>query len=74
MKSNVRAEEIKEDEIIKKYSDKFIVIPQNFSEYIDKRVLKLDNVNIANLNHNDLEFLRLKGLLDEELIKPLYLS
>ena len=35
---------------------------------------KLNNLNIVNLDHNELEFLQLKGLLDEELIKPLYLS
>ena len=74
LKSNIKAEEIKEDEIIEKYVNKFIVIPKNFSGYFDKKITKLNNVNIADLNHNDLEFLRLKGLLDEELIKPLYLS
>ena len=74
LQSNIKAEEIKEDEIIEKYGNKFIVIPKNFAEYFDKKIIKLDNVNMADLNHNDLEFLRLKGLLDEELIKPLYLS
>ena len=74
LKSNLRAEEIKEEEITKKYSNIFIVIPKNFVQYFDEKILKLDNLNIAHLNHNDLEFLRLKGLLDEKLIKPLYLS
>ena len=36
--------------------------------------MKLDNLNMADLNHNELEFLQIKGLLDEELVKPLYLS
>ena len=74
LKSNIKAEEIKENEIIEKYDNEFIVIPKNFGAYFDKKIIKLDNVNIGDLNHNDLEFLRLKGLLDEELIKPLYLS
>ena len=74
LKSNIKAEEIKEDEIIEKYVSKFIVIPQIFAEYFDKKIIKLDNVNMADLNYKDLEFLRFKGLLDEELIKPLYLS
>ena len=74
LKSNIKAEEIKENEIIEKYDNEFIVIPKIFAEYFDKKIIKLDNVNMADLNHKDLEFLRLKGLLDEELIKPLYLS
>jgi len=43
-------------------------------KYFDKKILKLNNLNIVDLDHNELEFLQLKGLLDEELIKPLYLS
>ena len=72
--SDVKSKEIKEQEITKRYRGQLIVIPQHFSEYFDKKILNLDNVNIVDLDHNDLEFLRLKGLLDEELIKPLYLS
>ena len=41
---------------------------------LDKKILNLKNLNIVDLDHNELEFLQLKGLLDEELIKPLYLS
>ena len=74
LKNSFGAEEILEDEIIKKYHDKFIIIPKNFVKYFDKKVLKLKNINISDLNHNDLEFLQIKGLLDQELIKPLYLS
>ena len=74
LKSNLRFKEITEDEIMKMYKDQLIVIPKNFREYFGKKILNLENVNIADLDHNDLEFLRLKGLLDEELIKPLYLS
>ena len=69
-----KVEEIVVDEIIKKYNNKFTVIPKNMTKYFDKKILKLHNLNIVDLDHNDLEFLHLKGLLDERLIKPLYLS
>ena len=74
LKSISTIEEIKEDEIIKKYNNQFKVIPKNLSEYFDKKILNLNNINIVDLDHNDLEFLQIKGLLDEELIKPMYLS
>ena len=69
-----KVEEITEEEILKKYNNKFKVIPKNAAKYFDKKILKLNNLSIENLDHNELEFLQLKGLLDEELIKPLYLS
>tara|TARA_B100000315_G_C13997737_1_gene328734 strand:- start:9 stop:500 length:492 start_codon:yes stop_codon:yes gene_type:complete len=69
-----KAEEITEEEIIKKYANKFKVIPKNVAKYFDKKILKLNNLSIENLDHNELEFLQLKGLLDKDLIKPLYLS
>ena len=69
-----KAEETTEDKIIKKYDNKFMVIPKSMIKYFDKKILKLNNLNIVDLDHNKLEFLQLKGLLDEELIKPLYLS
>ena len=50
------------------------MIPNNLVKYFDEKILKLDNLKIVNLDHNELEFLQLKGLLDENLIKPLYLS
>ena len=43
-------------------------------KYFDEKILKLNNLNIVDLDHNELEFLHLKDLLDEKLIKPLYLS
>ena len=67
-------EEITEDEIIKKYDNEFKVIPKNISKYFNEKILKLNNLSIVDLNHNELEFLQLKGLLDKDLIKPLYLS
>ena len=69
-----KVEETTEDKIIKKYDNKFIVIPKNEIEHFDEKILNLSNLNIVDLDHNELEFLQLKGLLDEELIKPLYLS
>ena len=69
-----KVEEVTTDEIIKKYDNKFNVIPRNMIKYFDDKILKLNNLNIVDLDHNELEFLQLKGLLDKELIKPLYLS
>ena len=74
LQSTKKVEEIKEDEIVKKYDNKFKIIPKNVTKYFDKKILKLNNLHVANLDHNELEFLQLKGLLDEKLIKPLYLS
>ena len=69
-----KIQEIKLNEIINKYDKKFKVIPENLVNYFDAKILKLNNLNIVNLDHNELEFLQLKGLLSERLIKPLYLS
>ena len=74
LNSPSRVEEVTVNEIIKKYDNKFNVIPSNVIKYFDKKILKLKNLNIVDLDHNELEFLQLKGLLDKELIKPLYLS
>ena len=43
-------------------------------KFFDDEILKLSNLNIIDLDHNELEFLKLKGLLEKNLIKPLYLS
>jgi len=43
-------------------------------KYFNENVLKLNNLYIADLDHNNLEFLHIKGLLDNNLIKPLYLG
>ncbi len=66
--------EISESEIIEKYVNKFKVIPKNIAKNFGSEILKLDNLETVELDHNYLEFLELKGLLDENLIKPLYLS
>ena len=41
---------------------------------INKKILNLRNLTIVDPDLNMLEFLELKGLLDKDLIKPLYLS
>ena len=74
LKSISKIEEVTVDEIINKYDNKFNVIPKNAIKYFDEKILRLNNLSIVDLDHNELEFLQLKGLLDEELIKPLYLS
>ncbi len=74
LKSTSKIEEVTVDEIINKYDNKFNVIPKNVIKYFDEKILKLNNLRIVDLDHNELEFLQLKGLLDNELIKPLYLS
>ncbi len=74
LKSTSKIEEVTVDEIINKYDNKFNVISKNAIKYFDEKILKLNNLSIVDLDHNELEFLQLKGLLDEELIKPLYLS
>ena len=50
------------------------MIPKNIAKNFGSEILKLDNLETVELDHNYLEFLELKGLLDENLIKPLYLS
>ena len=74
LKSISNVKEVTVDEIIKKYDNQFNVIPSNLIKYFDSRILKLSNLNIVDLDHNELQSLKLKGLLDEKLIKPLYLS
>ena len=74
LKSISNANEIKESEIIKNYNNKFKVVIKNSIGVIDKKILKQNNLKIVDLDHNELEFLQVKDLLDKNLIKPLYLS
>ena len=74
LKSISKISEMTKDEIIKKYDNTFKTIPKNLIKYFDEKILRLNNLNVVDLDHNDLEFLQLKHLLDEDLIKPLYLS
>ncbi|MDC6465641.1 tRNA (adenosine(37)-N6)-threonylcarbamoyltransferase complex dimerization subunit type 1 TsaB [Pelagibacteraceae bacterium] len=70
--SNIQ--EVSKEEIIKKYNKEFKVVPKKIAYLFDKKILKLKNLNIVDLDHKELEFLELKGLLEAALIKPLYLS
>ena len=68
------AQVIKEEDLVEKYEDELKVVPQNLKNVFGKKILELNNLNFVNLDYNQLEFLQLKGLLDKDLIKPLYLS
>ena len=74
LRGTSKIEEVTEEEIIKKYDNKFKIIPKNVSKYFDKKILELNNLSIENLDHKELEFLKSKGLLNKDLIRPLYLS
>ena len=50
------------------------MIPKNKSKEFDEKILKLNNLSIVDLSHKELENLYFQGLLNEGLIKPLYLS
>ena len=72
--SNTKVEEITKEEITKKYNNNFKVITTRVAKYFDDEILKLNNLNIVTLDHNELEFLRLRDLLEKSLIRPMYLS
>tara|TARA_Y100000741_G_C18116607_1_gene503196 strand:- start:101 stop:706 length:606 start_codon:yes stop_codon:yes gene_type:complete len=67
-------EEVSEDDILKKHDKDLKVVPNNMVKYFSQSILKLNNLHIAKLDHNNLEFLHLEDLLDNNLIKPLYLG
>ena len=73
-RDNSLIKEVTKDEIIKKYDKEFKIVPKKIIKDFDKKILKLNNLNIVELDHNLLEFLQLKGLLEEKMINPLYLS
>ena len=70
----LKPKEISEEELIENYHNEFKVIPKNISKQINEKVLKLKNLIIVDLNHKELEFLHLQGLLNKDLTKPIYLS
>ena len=74
LRATIEIKEVSLKEIIKNYSEEFKVIPKNMKKDFDQKLLKLKNLAIVDLDHNELEFLQVKGLLDEEFIKPLYLN
>jgi len=72
--SNTKTEEITKEEIIKKYNNNFKVITKKVAKHFDDEILKLNSLNIVTLDHKELEFLRLKDLLEKSSIRPIYLS
>ena len=72
--SNAKVEEITKEEITKKYNNDFKVITENMAKHFDDKILQLNNLNIVTLDPGDLELLRLKDLLDKDLIRPIYLT
>ena len=70
----IKAKEISLKKIVNEYKDVFKVIPKNAARHFDDTILQLSNLSIEDLDHNKLEMLYLKGLLNENLIKPVYLS
>ena len=74
LKNISNAKEVSENDILNNYKDKFKVIPKNMSQSFDQKILALNNLSIVDLDHNDLETLQKKGLLDARIIKPFYLS
>ena len=70
----LKIQEVKVHDLVKDFSDKFKIFPKNIAHTLDEEILKLKNIKIINPDHNDLEFLYSKNLLDKDLIKPLYLG
>ena len=70
----LEAKEFSEGGIIENFYNELKVIPRNISGQFSQKILKLNNLFIVDLNHKELEFLYLQGLLNKDLIKPLYLS
>ena len=70
----LEAKEFSEQAIIENFNNELKVIPKNTSQQFSQKILKLNNLTIVDLNHKELEFLYLQGLLNKDLIKPLYLS
>ncbi len=66
--------QITKEDIAKKYNNKFKVAPIKMKKYFNQEKSKINNINFINLDHKHLEFLQLKGLLNESLIKPIYLG
>ena len=74
LRNNFKIEEITEEQIANDYIKKIKIIPKNISKYFSTKVLDLNNLRLVDLDHNELEFLQLKGLLDKSIVRPLYLT
>lgn len=73
-KNTSKTKKVSINEIIKKYDNKFMTVPKNIIKHFDKKILKLNNIKVVDLDHNVLESLHLKGLLNEKSVKPFYLT
>ena len=74
LKVQSQIKEIAIEEIINNYEKEFKVIAKDAERFFDKKIIALNNLEIVDLDHNVLEFLRINNLLNKDLIKPLYLS
>jgi len=74
LRSTSKIEEVTDYKILENFKNQAKVIPNNKIQRFNKKILKLNNLYFVDLDHNELEFLYLKDLLDKNLIKPLYLS
>ena len=72
--SRTKVKEITKKKIINTYKGSLIVMIKNNAKYFDNEILKLNNISIVTLDHNELEFLRFNDLLEKRLIAPIYLS
>jgi len=74
LKVHSQIKEISIEEIKNNYEKEFKVIAKGTERFFDKKIIALNNLEIVDLDHNALEFLRINNLLNKDLIKPLYLS
>ena len=74
LKKSTKIKKVDLRKITKKFKNEIKVIPKNVTKNSDKKILKLYNLKIVDLKHEQLELLYLNGLLNEGLIKPLYLG
>ena len=74
LKSLSKAEEVGSNEMVKKIGNNFCTISRKNMKHFDAKILQFNNLSIVDLDHNVLEFLYLRGLLNKKFIKPLYLS
>ena len=74
LKVHSQIKEISIEEIKNNYEKEFKVIAKGTEGFFDKKIIALNNLEIVDLDHNALEFLRINNLLNKDLIKPLYLS
>ena len=74
LKSTSNVIQTTKEDIVKNYKNEFKVAPIEIKKYFDLKTAKINNINFVNLDHKHLEFLQLKGLLNESLIKPIYLG